>query len=169
MKGTFLLNTARKAVLARLAALGRRFCQDDINEMASMAIERFLTRGSYYDPSKASVQTYLGRIAAHVVYDFVKTADKARTRFCDIDAPEVSDSSEDDRKADSQLLEEEQDALLESALDRLTPRHQLLFCLLHEETPYPEIASRLDLSVKNVSVEVHRMKKKLQKFVREAA
>ncbi len=168
MNDTFILNSARKAIMARLASLGRHFCQDDIDEMVSMTIERFYTRGAF-DPARASLQTYVSRIASRVVYDFVKGVDKARARFCDIDTPEVSDSSEDDRRADSQLLEEEQDALLESALDRLTPRHQLLFCLLHEETPYPEIASRLDLSVKNVSVEVHRMKKKLQKFVREAA
>ncbi len=168
MNDTFILTSARKAVLARLAALGRRFCQDDINEMASMAIERFLTRGSY-DPSKASVQTYLSRIAAHVVYDFVKTVDKARTRFCDIDATGVSDLLEDDWRADSPLLEEEKDALLEKAINRLKPRHQLIFGYLHDELTYPEIASRLDISVDNVTLEVHRMKKKLQEFVRAAA
>jgi RNA polymerase sigma factor (sigma-70 family) len=168
MNDTFIITSARKAIMARLASLGRHFCQDDIDEMVSMTIERFYTRGAF-DPARASLQTYVSRIASRVVYDFVKGVDKARARFCDIDATGVSDLLEDDWRADSPLLEEEKDALLEKAVNRLKPRHQLIFGYLHDELTYPEIASRLDISVDNVTLEVHRMKKKLQEFVRAAA
>ena len=53
MDAILILSTARKAVLARLSSLGRHFCDDDVNEMVSLTVERFYTRGSY-DPSKAS-------------------------------------------------------------------------------------------------------------------
>ena len=168
MQGNLILTSARKAILARLATLGRHFCQDDINEMVSMTVERYYTRGSY-DPSRSATQTYVSRIAVRVVYDFVKAADKARGRFCDIDAPGMPDHFEDDWRADSRLLEQERDTLLEKAVDRLTPRQQMLFCLLHDELPYQDIAARLDMSVSGVAVEVHRMKKSLRESVRTAA
>ena len=85
MNEILILSSARKAVLARLSSLGRHFSDDDINEMVSMTIERFYTRGSY-DPSKASVQTYVSRIAGNVVYDFVKASDRDRMRYTRLDA-----------------------------------------------------------------------------------
>lgn len=76
MKEILILSSARKAILARLFSLGRHFCDDDVNEMVSMTVERFYSCGSY-DPSKASVQTYVSRIARNVIYEFVKASDRA--------------------------------------------------------------------------------------------
>ena len=44
MHESLILTSARKAILARLATLGCHFCQDDINEMVSMTVERYFTR-----------------------------------------------------------------------------------------------------------------------------
>lgn len=85
MDAILILSSARKAVLARLHSLNRHFCADDIDEMVGMTVERFYTKG-HYDPSKSSVQTYVGRIALNVVYDFVKATDRERSRTVRLDA-----------------------------------------------------------------------------------
>ena len=111
MDGNLILNAAQKAVGVRLHALGRSFDQDDINEMVSMTVERFLTKGAY-DPSKSSVQTYVSRIAFNVVYDFVRANDKRKNRYSDIDTTNVADSLTDNWETDSPMLKEEQDQLI---------------------------------------------------------
>ena len=70
MNENLVLASARRAVLTRLSVLQRHFCADDVEEMVSLTVERFYTRGSY-DPAKASAQTYVSRIASHVVQDYV--------------------------------------------------------------------------------------------------
>ena len=111
MDGNLILNAAQKAVGARLHTLGRSFDQDDINEMVSMTVEKFLTKGAY-DPSKSSVQTYVSRIACNVVYDFVRANDKRKNRYSDIDTTNVADSLTDNWETDSPMLKEEQDQLI---------------------------------------------------------
>lgn len=175
MNGNLILDSARKAILARLAALGRRFCQDDINEMVGMTVERFYTRGAY-DPSRSSVRTYVSRIAFSVVYDFVKAADKARERSLDIDSftgPEPSRSDApclvDYLETDSRILRDERNGLVDEALLRLDPRQQACFRLIQEGRSYGEIAILMDTSEGNVAVVACRMKKKIQAFLREVA
>ena len=108
MNGTLILTSARKAVAVRLATLKRHFCQDDVEEMVSRTVERFLTKGAY-DPSKSSIQTYVSRIAAHVVYDFIKAADKTCGRWSPIDSEMESTRLSVDRGADYRLLKDERD------------------------------------------------------------
>ncbi len=183
MNEILILSSARKAILARLAALGRRFCQDDVNEMVSMTVERFYTRGSY-DPSKASVQTYVSRIASNVVYDFVKSSDRGRARFFCLDA--FCDTDSDSRKrlkddpvrnlwfadsdgADTPLLDQERDNLLEETLARLSPRYRKLYDLLAEGKSYEEIAYLTGTTVSNVSVVMYRMRKAFRNLYEEVA
>ena len=93
MEENIVLSSARKAVTARLAALGRRFSADDINEMVSLTVERFYTKG-HYDSDKSSIKTYVSQIAFRVVYDFVKSADKNSVRYIRLDDVKDSESSE---------------------------------------------------------------------------
>lgn len=175
MDGNIILDSARKAILARLAALGRRFCQDDINEMVGMTVERFYTRGSY-DPSRSSVRTYVSRIASTVVYDFVKAADKARRRSRCLDSymgPEETGFASpwliDDRGADTRLLLDERDRFVDEAVHRLEPRQQAFFRLLREGRSYQEIAVIMDTTAGNVAVVACRMKKRIQDLLPHAA
>ena len=183
MNEILILSSARKAVLARLFSLGRHFCDDDVNEMVSMTVERFYTRGSY-DPSKASVQTYVSRIAGNVVYDFVKASDRDRKRYTRLDA--ILDKDQDEEKplnadpvrnlwfgdsceADSFLLAEEREALLERAKNRLSPRYREYYELLFDGRSHEEIAALTGTTVSNVSVVAHRMRKQFQSLCEEVA
>ena len=175
MNGNLILDSARKATLARLAALGRRFCQDDINEMVGMTVERFYTRGSY-DPSRSSVRTYVSRIASSVVYDFVTASDRERGRRRSLDpftGPETSGFAApqpaDDLETDSRILLDERERLVDEAVHRLDSRQQAFFGLLREGRSYHEIAVLMDTSTGNVAVVACRMKKRIQAILREAA
>ena len=180
MDTSLILTSARKAVLARLSALGRHFCSDDVAEMVSMTVERFYTRGSY-DPSKSSVQTYVSRIAFSVVYDFVKAADKSKQRFLNMDAVGRDDSDEPKasdkgdirftapREADTSLLNRERESLLLQARAKLSPRYREYFDLLARGRSHDEIARLQGTSVGNVGVTVHRMRRRLRTFLDEVA
>ena len=160
MNEILILSSARKAVLARLSTLGRHFCEDDVNEMVSMAIERFYTRGAY-DPSRAAVQTYVSRIASNVVYDYVVAADKNRSRFCSLEAVSESDPTE----TDTFILEREQESRLERAKERLSPKFREYFDLIIEGNSLKEIARRKGTTASNAGVVAHRMRKQLRALV----
>ena len=187
MNEILILFTARKAVLARLASLGRHFCADDINEMVSMTVERFYTKG-LYDPSKASVQSYVSRIAFNVVYDFVKKVDHDRSLLFRLDAVLDDDSDSDlefgkrlkddpvrnhwfadASEADTNLLVEEEEVLLARAMNRLSPRHRECFDLLAEGKSHEEIAHLTGTTVSNGGVMAHRMRKQFSTYYDEVA
>ncbi len=173
MDATLILSTARKAVLARLNSLNRHFCADDIDEMVGMTVERFYTKG-HYDPSKSSVQTYVSRIASNVVYDFVKAADRDHARFFYLEAYQDTDSEStkqlkadpsrnlwfaDSEEADTRLLAEEADALVDRAKNRLSSRDREYYDLLAGGKSHEEIARLKGTTVGNVGVVAHRMRK----------
>ena len=184
MNEILILSTARKAVLARLSSLGRHFCDDDVNEMVSMTVERFYTRG-VYDPSKSSVRTYVSRIAFNVVYDFVKAADGERARFfrldafhqdadTDCDEPLKADPTRnlwfsDGSEADSVLLAEEQETLLDQARSRLSPQYREYYDLLAEGRTHEEIARLTGTTANNVGVVAHRMRKQFRTLFEQVA
>lgn len=173
MDGTLILSAARKAIMVRLAALHRHFCQDDVNEMVSMTVERFFTKGAY-DPSKSAIQTYVSRIAAHVASEFVKKTDKAKARSRSLDAPDSPLSGHDIRFADSRgtdsvLLDEEQEYRLSRAVARLPLRQQAYFKFVCEGRPYREIATLTGTTENNVSLQVFRLKNRLAADFRETA
>lgn len=183
MNEILILSSARKAILARLFSLGRHFCDDDVNEMVSMTVERFYTRGSY-DPSKSSVQTYVSRIARNVVYDFVVAADRDRLRYIRLDAVLDEDQDEakklkddpdrnlwfgDTHEADTSLLAEEEEVLLEQAKNRLNPQMREYYDLLSEGRSHEEIAQLKGTTVSNVGVVAHRMRKQFRTLFEEVA
>ena len=179
MNEILILSTARKAVFVRLASLGRHFCDDDVNEMVSMTVERFYTKG-HYDPSKSSVQTYVSRIAFNVVYDFVKKVDQDRSVFFRLDAESDSEKPlkadpirnlwfSDARGADTFLLAEEEEALLDRAKNRLSPMHRKCYDLLAEGKSHEEIAHLTGTTVSNVGVVAHRMRKQFRTNLEEVA
>ena len=183
MNEIIILSSARRAILARLSSLGRQFCDDDVNEMVSMTVERFYTRGSY-DPSKASVQTYVSRIASNVVYDFVKAYDRDRLRYIRLDAiPEESQDEDkpikddptqnlwfgDSRKADTVLIAKEREALMEWAKNRLNPRLREYYDLIAEGLSHDEIACLTGTTTGNVGAIVYRMRKQFRALFEEVA
>ena len=187
MNEILILSTARKAVLARLSSLVRHFCDDDVNEMVSLTVERFYTKG-HYDPSKASVQAYVNRIAFNVVYDFVTATDKGHSRFVRLDAIRDADSDSDlesgkqlrddpvcnywfadASEADTNLLAEEEEVLLALAKNQLSPKHRECYDLLAGGKSYEQVAHLTGTTVSNVSEIAHRMRKQFRTYFEEVA
>ncbi len=178
MNGNSILSCARAAVLCRLSSLGRRFCEDDVNEMVSMTIERFYLRGSY-DPSLSSPKTYISRIASSVVYDFVKGCDKGKKIFMSLDEGYFDEEGEsvfqrdirfaDSRGTDSALLESEREALVGKAMEKLSERQRTIFNFVGEGLHSSQMAPLLGTTPSRVAVEASKMKSKLRDILGEVA
>ena len=162
MNENLVLASARRAVLTRLSVLQRHFCADDVEEMVSLTVERFYTRGSY-DPAKASAQTYVSRIATHVVQDYVVSSDASRKRSLCLD--ERKCLLLEAQEADSRLLEREKVRVLEVALKKLAPRFREFFVLISSGCSYGEIARIKGMTAGHVAVEAYRMRRQLKSMM----
>ena len=168
MDGNLILNIARMAVAGRLQTLGRGVDHDDYEEMVGMTIFNFYTKGNY-DPTKATLQTYIGRIARNVVTDYGRAYKKRRDRYCDIDATDVEDTLIDVWDTDTPMLIEEQEQLIDEAVSKLTDRQQKLFDLLMEEHSNKEIAGLMGTKASNIATEACKMKQRMKALLQDAA
>ena len=156
------------AVAKRLQQLGRGVDHADYEEMVSMTIYNYYTRGNY-DPTKATLQTYIGRIARNVVTDFGRTEGRRRGRYCDIDATDLADTLTDVWDTDTPMLIEEQEQLIDEAVSTFNDRQQKLFDLLMEERSNKEIADLMGTKASIVATEACRLKQRLKAQLQDAA
>ena len=168
MDGNLILDAARKAVAGRLHAMERGFDHDDYEEMVSMTIANFYLKGNY-DPTKATVQTYLGRIARNVVTDYGRAYDRRRNRYCDIDTTDVADTLIDNWDTDTPMLMEERESKIDEAVSKLNGRQQELFNLLREEHSNKEIADLMGIKASIVATEACRLKQRMKALLQDAA
>ena len=168
MDGDLILQTAQIAVAKRLQQLGRGVDHADYEEMVSMTIYNYYTKGNY-DPTKATLQTYIGRIACNVVTDFGRAEGRRRERYCDIDATDVADTLTDDWDTDTPMLMEEQESKIDEAVSKLNGRQQELFNLLREEHSNKEIADLMGLKASIVATEACRLKQRMKALLQDAA
>ena len=166
--GELILQTARMAVAKRLQQLGRGVDHADYEEMVSMTIYNYYTKGNY-DPAKATLQTYIGRIARNVVTDYGRAYKKRRDRYCDIDATDVADTLTDVWDTDTPMLVEEQERAIDWAVSKLPDRHQKLFDLLVEGHSNGEIADIMGTTANIVATEACRMRRRLKALLQDAA
>lgn len=181
MEENIILSSARKSVTARLAALGRRFSADDINEMVSLAVERFYIKG-HYDSDKSAIQTYVGAIAFRVVYDFVKSADKNSVRYIRLDGVKDSESDDsymdfterdlrfaDSKGADYDILRKEREDGIELAKSKLCDRDRKIYELICKGLSYSEIATIVGSTPQAVTIAAFRMRRQMRGNIRDAA
>ena len=168
MRGDLVLQTARMAVAKRLQQLGRGVDHADYEEMVSMTIYNYYTKGNY-DPAKATLQTYIGRIARNVVTDYGRAYKKRRDRYCDIDATDVADTLTDVWDTDTPMLVEEQERTIDWAVSKLPDRQQKLFDLLVEGHSNGEIADIMGTTTNIVATEACRMRRRLKALLQDAA
>ena len=168
MDGDLILQTARIAVAKRLQQLGHGVDHADYEEMVSMTIYNYYTRGNY-DPTKATLQTYIGRIARNVVTDYGRAEGRRRDRYCDIDATDLADTLIDNWDTDTPMLMEEQESKIDEAVSKLNGRQQELFNLLREEHSNKEIADLMGIKASIVATEACRLKQRLKAQLQDAA
>ena len=168
MEEILILNAARMAVAGRLQKLGCGVNHDDYEDMVSTTILKFYTAGNF-DPTIATAQTYIDRIARNVVTDYGRDHARRSERYCNIDTTNLADTLTDVWDTDTPLLVEEQERAIDWAVSKLPDRQQKLFDLLVEGHSNGEIADIMGTTANIVATEACRMRRRLKALLQDAA
>ena len=152
-------------VFAQIARVVRR--QEDAEEVyQDVFIKVFRSIGSY-DPSKASLSTWLLRIAYHEALNFARSGPPPTVSMedCAREAENI-----DSQEADT-LLDRDDDeavALIEKAIDRLRPTDQTLISMYYYEgLSTKDIAYITDSTPVTVASRLFRTRQKLQRIIKD--
>lgn len=120
------------------------------------AVTEFRAESGFY--------TWLYRITVNVSLNALR-----KKRFKDFvryeDVEETLESTE--ARTDADLLNQEYEAILEKAIDRLPPKQKAVFMMrYYDETPYEEMSRILHKSVGGLKANYFHALKKIQKYVR---
>ena len=116
-----------------------------------------------YDPQRASLGTWLCRIAYRLTLDFLK---RRRPLLISIEDSEVwqTDISDEQLEAELSTGNEERICRLEELIDRLPPDERLLLTLHYfEDSPLDECSFIMDATPHALANSIYRLRKKLYK------
>lgn len=130
--------------------------------MQDTFLKAFSNIGSY-DPNRASLATWLCRIAYHLTLDFLK---RRRPFIVSLEDSEVwqTDISDEQLEAELSTGNEERIQKLESLIDDLPPDERLLLTLHYfENRPLDECSFIMDSTPHALANRLYRIRKKLYK------
>ena len=130
--------------------------------MQDTFLKAFSNIGSY-DPNRASLATWLCRIAYHLTLDFLK---RRRPFIVSLEDSEVwqTDISDEQLEAELSTGKEERIQKLESLIDDLPPDERLLLTLYYfENRPLDECSFIMDSTPHALANRLYRIRKKLYK------
>lgn len=130
-------------------------------DLVSETFIKAMTHYDSYDPEKASVRTWLTRIAKNTLIDeFRKTGGKG-TVSLDADETFVEPSSEDEYE----MFQEDTEGIVYAILERVSPEErELLGMIYFEKMKNEEIGAVLGISAKAVSARHHRLLERCKAF-----
>lgn len=139
----------------------------DAEELTQDTLLRAMRYAHSFDPSKASLETWLSRIAYRLTLNRLRIAptdtisiDDAPAAMTKVDARLVASAFQD---TDAQAID-----LLEQAIDHLTPLEQTLITLFYyDELPLKEIAYVVDAPPGTIATRLHRIRKKLYLLIQK--
>lgn len=134
-------------------------------DMVQMVFERIL---KYRHTFKGDGQfiTWLFHLARNIYADEYKKSKKMGEKE---DLVKWEEQLTDNQEADSDFQKKEELALLEKALQKLSPeKREILVLSKYEELKYSEIAQILKCTEENVKVRVHRAMKELKEVYLKA-
>ena len=146
------------ALIVRLVA--------DTMDAEELTQDTFLKAFSHigsYDPQRASLSTWLCRIAYRLTLDFLK---RSRPLIISIEETEVwqTDISDEQLEAELSTGNEERIQKLESLIDDLPPDERLLLTLYYfENRPLDECSFIMDATSHALANRLYRIRKKLYK------
>ena len=142
----------------------------DVMDAQELTQDTFLRAFSHidsYDPQRASLSTWLCRIAYRLTLDFLK---RRRPLIVSIDDVEFGqmDLSEEQLEAELSTGREERIEQLERLIDELADDERMLLTLYYfEDRPLTEIAYITGIEAKPLANRLYRIRKKLAKKLSE--
>ena len=142
----------------------------DVMDAQELTQDTFLRAFSHidsYDPQRASLSTWLCRIAYRLTLDFLK---RRRPLIVSIDDVEFGqmDLSEEQLEAELSTGREERIEQLERLIDKLADDERMLLTLYYyEDRPLTEIAYITGIEAKPLANRLYRSRKKLAKRLSE--
>ena len=133
----------------------------DAQELTQDAFLRAFDHIDSYDPHKASLSTWLCRIAYHLTLDFLK---RRRPMIVSIEDTKVwqTDLSDEALEAELSTGREERIEQLQEAVDDLPDDERMLLTLYYfEDRPLTEIAYITGIDAKPLANRLYRTRKKL--------
>ena len=139
----------------------------DAEELTQDTLLRAMRHADSFDASKASLETWLNRIAYRLTLNRLRQTSAATVS---IDEVPVAVSDADARlmasafqNTDTQTID-----LLEQAIDRLPPDEQTLITLFYyDDLPLKEIAYVADAPPGTIATRLHRIRKKLYLIIQK--
>ncbi len=138
----------------------------DAQELTQDAFLRAFDRIDSYDPQRASLSTWLCRIAYNLTLDFLK---RRRPMIVSIEDTTVwqTDISDDALEAELSTGREERIERLQDVIDQLPDDERMLLTLYYfEDRPLTEIAYITGIEAKPLANRLYRTRKKLYKKLR---
>lgn len=135
----------------------------DAQELTQDTFLRAFSRIDSYDAKKASLATWLCRIAYHLTLDFLK---RRRPQIVSIEDSLAwqKDISEEELEAELSTGREERIAKLEALIDELSDDERMLLTLYYfEDRPLTEIAYITGIDAKALANRLYRTRKKMYK------
>ena len=134
---------------------GQVLHRERAEDLVSDIFIKAMTHYDSYDPSKASVRTWLTNIARNTLIDeFRKLGTRGAQLSLDDEENEIDPSFEDEY----QIYEEEQVRDVQTLLSKLKPEERELLTMIYfENMSNEEIASVLGINAKAVSARHHRL------------
>ncbi len=135
--------------------------KEQAEDLVSETFIKAMTHYDSYDPSKASVRTWLTRIAKNTIIDeFRKTGGKG-TVSLDAEETYIEPSCEDEYD----VFKEDTERIVYEILQRVSPEErELLGMIYFEKMKNEEIGAVLGISAKAVSARHHRLLERCKVF-----
>ena len=139
----------------------------DAQELTQDAFLRAFSHIDRYEPHKASLSTWLCRIAYRLTLDFLKRRRPPFISIADSDT-EQTDISDEQLEAELSTGREERICRLEQIMDELPDDERMLLTLYYfEDRPLTEIAYITGIDAKALANRLYRTRKKLYKILQE--
>ena len=164
-----------RLVLSTISRVTARFSavvsQEDMREIYATFCVQLLANDKIklrsFDPERGNkLSTWLGLLASHTAYDFLRGARREPRRAALSEAEDLSSTLPD--PCESALMRERAD-LVSSLLENFTDKDRAFIQLYFGEGLAPEsVAERLNISVKTVYSKRHKIQARLQSLLIEA-
>lgn len=154
------LKAATLAVIGLSSAWKYKLQESDRKEIIAEAVAKAWCRRETYDPTRASFQTWVGRIARNTLLDYIRRAKSRET------SPAQENDVMAEKSPDMLMMEDEGLEAIQRAVERLPKAYRDIIALLSEGKRLQEIAEILGCSLNAATIRCCRARKALRELLK---